>query len=121
LRDVRPHRVRLRRVDVGTRSLESKCREAEGLRTNPTRRALEKPIRTRRRWTRVGGAGALPRVGEGEVREDLPDHRGIVQRGNQAEAASTLGTRQHVDAERPVHQGRPAPGAQTARHAWARL
>jgi hypothetical protein len=60
-----------------------------------------------------GGAGTLPRVAEGEVREDLPDDRGIVQRGDQAEAAATLGTRQHVDAERPVHQGRPAPSART--------
>jgi hypothetical protein len=42
-------------------------------------------------------------VGEGEVREDLPDDRAIVQRGDQPEAASTMGTRQHVDAERPVH------------------
>jgi hypothetical protein len=30
-----------------------------------------------------GGAGALPRVREGEVREDRPDDRGIVQRGDQ--------------------------------------
>jgi hypothetical protein len=60
-----------------------------------------------------GEAGALPGVAEGTVREDLPDDRGIEQRGDQAEAASTLGTRQHADAERPVHQGRPAPGTQT--------
>ena len=49
------------------------------------RRALE-PIRSGRGgagrgW---GGAGTLPRVAEGEVREDLPDDRGIVQRGDQA-------------------------------------
>jgi hypothetical protein len=50
-------------------------------------------------------------VGEGEAREDRPDDRGIVQRGDPAEAAPTLGTRQHVDAERLVHEGRPAPGA----------
>jgi hypothetical protein len=42
----------------------------------------------------------MEQVAEGEVREDLPDDRGIVQRGNQAQAASTLGTRRHVDAER---------------------
>jgi hypothetical protein len=30
------------------------------------------------------GAGTLPRVGEGSVCEDLPDDRGIVQRGDQA-------------------------------------
>ena len=49
------------------------------------RRAPE-PIRSGRggaglRW---GRAGTLPRVAEGEVREDLPDDRGIVQRGDQA-------------------------------------
>jgi hypothetical protein len=31
-----------------------------------------------------GGAGTLPQVAAGEVREDLPDDRGIVQRGDQA-------------------------------------
>ena len=31
-----------------------------------------------------GGVGTLPRVREIKVREDLPHHRGIVQRGNQA-------------------------------------
>jgi hypothetical protein len=36
-----------------------------------------------------------------------------VQRGDQPEAASTMGTRQHVDAECPVHQGRRAPGTRT--------
>ena len=30
------------------------------------------------------GAGTLPRVGEGSVCEDLPDDRGIMQRGDQA-------------------------------------
>ena len=45
------------------------------------------------------------------MREDRPDDRGIVERGDQAEAAPTMGTRQDVEAERPVHQGRPAPGA----------
>src|SRR5580765_372006 len=59
------------------------------------------------------GAGTLPRVGEGSVCEDLPDDRGIVQRGDQAPPVPAMGTRQHVDAERPVHQGRPAPGART--------
>jgi len=39
-------------------------------------------------------------VGAGEVREDLPDDRGIVRRGDQARAAATPGARQHVDAER---------------------
>jgi len=45
------------------------------------------------------------------VREDLPDDHGIVQRGDQAQPAPAMGTRQHVDAKRSVHQGRPAPGA----------
>jgi len=31
-----------------------------------------------------GEAGTLPGVAEGKVREDLPDDRGIVQRGDQA-------------------------------------
>ncbi len=31
-----------------------------------------------------GGAGTLPRVAEGEVREDLPDDRGIVEGSDQA-------------------------------------
>jgi hypothetical protein len=77
------------------------------------------PIRTRRRRTREGRAGTLLRVAEGEALEDLPDDRGIVQRGDQAEAAATLGTRQDIDAERPVHQGSPAPGMRTALHACA--
>ena len=49
-----------------------------------------------------GGAGTLPRVAEGEVRENLPDNRGIVQRGDQPEAAST--TRHTVcgEAKHPV-------------------
>ncbi len=42
------------------------------------------PIRTWRRRAPMGGAGTLPRVAEGEVRESLPDDRGIVQRGDQA-------------------------------------
>ena len=44
---------------------------------------LEEPIRSGRGSAGLGwgGAGTLPRVGEGEVREDLPDDRGIVQGG----------------------------------------
>jgi len=49
------------------------------------RRAPE-PIRSGRGGARLGrgGAGTLPRVAEGEVREDRLDDRGIVQRGDQA-------------------------------------
>ncbi len=49
------------------------------------RRAAE-PIRSGRGDAGLGrgGAGTLPRVAEGEVREDLPDNRGILQRGDQA-------------------------------------
>ena len=49
------------------------------------RRAPE-PIRSGRGGAGLGwgGAGTLPRVAAGEVREDLPDDRGIVQRGDQA-------------------------------------
>jgi hypothetical protein len=43
-------------------------------------------------------------VAEGAVREDRPDDRGIVERGDQAQPAPTMATGQHVDAERPVHQ-----------------
>jgi len=35
---------------------------------------------------------------------------GIMQGCDQAEPTPTMGTRQHVDPECPVHQGRPAPG-----------
>ena len=63
-----------------------------------------------------GGAGTLRRVGEGEVREDLPDDRGIVQGGDQAQPAPTMGTREDVNGKRPVHQGRPpAPRRVAAR------
>ncbi len=57
------------------------------------------PIRTRRRRAREGRARILPRVGGGEVLEDLPVDGVIVQRGDQAQAAPTLETRQHVDAK----------------------
>ena len=53
-------------------------------RHDSVRRASE-PIRSGRGGAGLGwaGAGTLPRVAEGEVREDLPDDRGIVQRGDQ--------------------------------------
>jgi hypothetical protein len=58
------------------------------------RRAPE-PIRSGRGGARPGwgAAGTLPRVAEGEVREDLPDDHGIVQRGDQAQPAPAMGTR----------------------------
>jgi hypothetical protein len=51
-----------------------------------TASATPEPIRSGRGGARLGwgGAGTLPRVAEGEVSEDLPDDRGIVQRGDQA-------------------------------------
>ena len=65
------------------------------------RRAPE-PVRSGRGGAGFGwgGAGTLPRVGEGEAREELPDDRGIVESDDQAQAAPAMGTRQHVDAER---------------------
>jgi hypothetical protein len=38
-------------------------------------------------------------VVEREVRENLPDDREIVQSGDQAQAAPTMSSRPHVDAE----------------------
>ena len=43
-------------------------------------------------------------MAKGEVREDLPDDRRIVQRGDQAEPASTLGTRTRPRTGRPRRQ-----------------
>jgi hypothetical protein len=96
----------------------TQCHLAAPARRRPAR---PEPIRSGRGGggRGKGGAGTLLRVAEGEALEDLPDDRGIVQRGDQAEAAATLGTRQHIDAERPVHQGSPAPGVRTALQAWA--
>ena len=53
-------------------------------RHDSVRRACD-PIRSGRGGAGLGwgGAGTLPGVAEGEVREDLPDDRGIVQRGDQ--------------------------------------
>jgi hypothetical protein len=60
-----------------------------------------------------GGAGARPGGSRPLVREKLPDHRGIVQRGDQPQSAPAMRARQHIKRERPVHQRRPAPGART--------
>jgi hypothetical protein len=84
----------------------------------PASAAPPEPIRSGRAGAGLewGGARTRPRVGEGEAREELPDDRGIVERGDQAQAAPAMGTRQHADAERPVHEGRPTPGARGGLH-----
>jgi hypothetical protein len=46
-----------------------------------------------------GGAGTLPRVGEAQVREDLPDDDGVVEDSDQAQAAPTMDTRQNINSE----------------------
>jgi hypothetical protein len=38
------------------------------------------------------------------VREDLPDHGGIVQRGDQAQPAPAGRARQDINGKRPVHR-----------------
>ena len=62
-----------------------------------------------------GGAGTLPRVVEGEVRENLPDDHGIVQRGEQAQPGLLLAPR-----GRNRHRELPAPlqHDQAARFTW---
>ena len=64
--------------EIGTNATSR--RRHDGVRCAP------EPIRSGRSGAGLGwgGAGTLPRVAEGEVREDLPDDRGIVQRGDQA-------------------------------------
>ena len=61
-----------------------------------------------------GGNGARPRLGVAKVREDLPDDGGIVQGGDQPQAAPAVRARQDVNGKRPVHQIRPASGARRA-------
>jgi hypothetical protein len=65
------------------------------------------------------GAGTLPRVREGEVCEDLPDDRGIVERGDQAQPAPTMGTVKDINGKHAVHQGSPGPRARGAGGAGA--
>ena len=74
-------------------------------------RRTPKPIRAWRRRAGWGGAGARPGGSQPQVREDRPDDGGIVQRGDEAQPAPTVRTRQHINAKRPVHEGRPRPGA----------
>jgi hypothetical protein len=74
------------------------------------------PIRSGRGGAGLGwgGAGTLPRVGEGQVREDLSDDGGLVQRGDQAPPAPTMSTGQDINAERPemgATRGATAAGA----------
>ncbi len=54
-------------------------------------RCAPEPIRSRRRGAGLGwgGAGTLPRVAEGEVREDLPDDRLILRHGFSGELEGT--------------------------------
>jgi hypothetical protein len=60
------------------------------------------------------GPGLGPERTIPEVREELPDDSGIVQRGDQPQPAPTLRARQNIKRERPLHQPGPAPGARTA-------
>jgi len=65
---------------IGRRSTNATSRrQHDGVRRAP------EPIRSGRGGARFGWGAArtLSRVAEGEVREDLPDDRGIVQRGDQ--------------------------------------
>ena len=52
-------------------------------------------------WAR---AGTRRQVGEGSVREDLPDDRQIVERGGQAQPAPTMGTGKDVTMEKSQRQ-----------------
>src|SRR5262244_3976085 len=65
------------------------------------RRAPE-PIRSGRGGAGFGWGGARTpsRVAEGEVREDLPDDRGIVQGGDQAQPTSTMDTSKDINGKR---------------------
>jgi hypothetical protein len=60
--------------------------EGPSLRRHDGVRRAPEPVRSGRGGAGFGwgGAGTLPRVAEREVREDLPDDRGIVPRGDQA-------------------------------------
>ena len=63
------------------------------------RRRLAAQARRRpqsRSGTGRGGAVARPRAGHPQVREELPDHDGIVQRGDRAQPAPTMDTRQDI-------------------------
>ena len=50
------------------------------------------------------------------MREELADRDGIEQRGDQAQPATAIGTRQNIDGECPVHQSGPGPGGRGGRH-----
>ena len=63
---------------------------------------------------RVGRAGTRPRVAEGEVREDLPDDHGIVQRAIRRRRPPQLG---HANTSMPNARCiRAAPQPPFARH-----
>ena len=88
---------------IGQRAGRLSTHDTSQRRHDRVRRAPE-PIRSGRAdaGRGTGGAGTLPRVREGEVREDLPDDGGIVQGGDQAQPAPTMGTRQNINGKRPV-------------------
>ena len=45
----------------------------------------------------MGRAGARPGARHPQVREELADHHGIVQRGDQAQPIPTMGARQDIN------------------------
>jgi len=92
--------------------------DASQRRHDGVRRAPE-PIRSGRGGVGLGwgGTGALPRVGEGQVRGDLSDDGGLVQRGDQAQPAPTVRARQDIKRERP---GAGGPSS-SRRVGWASL
>ena len=54
--------------------------------------------------TRAARDQGSARLGAAQVREDLPDDGGVVQRGDQPQPASAVRARQHVNGKCPVHQ-----------------
>jgi hypothetical protein len=87
-------------------------RRHDGVRSAPER------IRSERGGARLGwaGAGILPRVREGSVREDLPNDGGIVQRGDQAQAATIMG-----HASTSIPKARCMRAAQVQAGGWTSL
>src|SRR5215813_2547491 len=88
-RHARPDRPR---PSIGRRTPAESARMPPSRRRRDGVRRAPKPIRTGRDRAGVGrgGAGTLPRAGEGEVSEDLPDDRGILQGGDQAQRSAVL-------------------------------
>jgi hypothetical protein len=65
---------------------------------------LENRIRGQRRETRVGRDQDSALTGHPQVREEFPDHRGIVQRGDQPQPTPALRARQNINRERAVQR-----------------